>query len=35
MTCSLEEYYGISDEQTVPKSYDYTRGGHGKVLVKE
>ena len=35
MTCSLEEYYGISDEQTVPENYDYSHGGHGKVLVKE
>ena len=35
MTKSLEQYYGIEAEAHVPNGYDFTKGGHGKILIKE
>ena len=34
MTKSLEDYYCLSLDTCITKDYDYSKGGHGKVLVK-
>lgn len=34
MTCSLEDYYGLTEITEVPENYDYSQGGHGKLLLK-
>ena len=35
LTEYLEDYYGIEKKSDVPDNYDFSLGGHGKVLVKE
>ena len=34
MTKFLEEYYGISYDGNVSANYDYSKGGHGKLMIR-